>query len=62
MFLAPIVIFMIASILMSGDISGATAGAYGVMIPLDIAFYIAAWVLAIISRIYGVFVCDTSMT
>ena len=36
---------------MSGDISGATADAYGVMIPLDFAFYIAAWVLAILSRV-----------
>ena len=51
MFLAPIVIFLIAGRFMSGDISGATASAYGVMIPLDIAFYIAAWILAIISRV-----------
>ena len=36
---------------MNGDISGATADAYGVMIPLDIVSYIAAWVLAIISRV-----------
>ncbi len=36
---------------MSGDISGATADAYGVMIPLDIASYIAAWAFAIISRV-----------
>ncbi len=36
---------------MSGDISGATADAYGVMIPLDIASYIAAWALSIISRV-----------
>ena len=50
MFLAPIVIFLIAGSFMSGDISGATADAYGVMIPLDIAAYIAAWALAIISR------------
>ena len=51
MFLTPIVIFLIAGNFMSGDISGATAGAYGVMIPLDIASYIVAWVLAIISRV-----------
>ena len=51
MFLAPIVIFMIAGNFMSGDISGTTASVYGVMIPLDIASYIAAWVLAIISRV-----------
>ena len=51
MFLAPIVIFLIAGSFMSGDISGATADAYGVMIPLDIASYIVAWVLAIISRV-----------
>ncbi len=51
MFLAPIVIFLIAGRFMSGDISGATADAYGVMIPLDIASYIVAWVLAIISRV-----------
>ena len=51
MFLVPIVIFLIAGSFMSGDISGATAGAYGVMIPLDMASYIAAWVLAIISRV-----------
>lgn len=51
MFLAPLVIFMIAGNFMSGDISGATADAYGVMIPLDIASYIVAWVLAIISRV-----------
>ena len=50
MFVAPIVIFLIAGSFMSGDISGATADAYGVMIPLDLASYIAAWVLAIISR------------
>ena len=51
MFLAPLVVFMIASNFMSGDISGTTASVYGLMIPLDIAFYIAAWVLAIISRV-----------
>ena len=51
MFLAPIVVFVIAGRFMSGDISGATADAYGVMIPLDFAFYIAAWVLAILSRV-----------
>ena len=51
MFIAPIVIFLIAGRFMSGDISGATASAYGVMIPLDIASYIAAWILAIISRV-----------
>ena len=51
MFAVPIVIFAIAGIFMSGDISGATASAYGVMIPLDIASYIAAWVLAIIARV-----------
>ena len=51
MFLAPLVVFMISSIFMSGDISGTTASVYGLMIPLDIAFYIAAWVLAIISRV-----------
>ena len=51
MFLAPIVIFLIAGTFMSGDISGTTASAYGVMIPLDIASYIAAWILAIISRV-----------
>ena len=51
MFLAPIVIFLIAGTFMSGDISGATASAYAVMIPLDIASYIAAWILAIISRV-----------
>ncbi len=43
--------FLIAGRFMSGDISGATADAYGVMIPLDIASYIAAWALAIISRV-----------
>ena len=36
---------------MNGDISGATASAYGVMIPLDIAACITAWVLAIIARV-----------
>ena len=51
MFFAPIVIFLIAGRFMSGDISGATADAYGLMIPLDIASYIAAWALAIISRV-----------
>ena len=51
MFLAPIVIFIIAGMFMSGDISGATADAYGVMIPLDFIAYIVAWVLAVISRI-----------
>ena len=50
MFLAPIVVFVITGKFMSGDISGATAGVYGVMIPIDIALYIAAWVLAIVSR------------
>ena len=49
MFVVPIVIFLIAGRFMSGDISGATAGAYGVMIPLDMASYIAAWVLAILA-------------
>ena len=51
MFLAPIVIFLIAGTFMSGDISGATASAYGVMTLLDIASYIAAWILAIISMV-----------
>ena len=51
MFLAPIVIFLITGRFISGDISGETADAYGVMIPLDIASYIAAWALAIISRV-----------
>ena len=51
MFLTPIVVFLIAGNFMNGDISGATAGVYGVMIPFDIASYIAAWVLAIISRV-----------
>ena len=51
MFLAPIAVFVIVGNFMSGDISGATADAYGVMIPLDIASYVAAWVLAIISRV-----------
>ena len=51
MFLAPIIVFMIGSSFMSGDISGTTSGVYGVMIPLDIAFYIVAWVLAIISKV-----------
>ena len=50
MFIAPIIIFLIAGRFMNGDISGATAGAYSVMIPLDFISYIAAWVLAIISR------------
>ena len=51
MFLAPIVIFLIAGTFMNGDISGATASAYGVMTLLDIASYIAAWILAIISMV-----------
>ena len=51
MFLAPIVIFLIAGTFMSGDISGATASAYGVMTLLDIASYTAAWILAIISMV-----------
>ncbi len=36
---------------MNGDISGATAGAYKVMLPLDIVSYLIAWALAIIARI-----------
>ena len=51
MFLTPLVVFMIAGNFMSGDISGTTASVYGVIIPLDIASYIAAWALAIISRV-----------
>ena len=51
MFLAPIVFFVICGFFMNGDISGATASAYGVMIPLDIAACITAWVLAIIARV-----------
>ena len=50
MFLAPIVFFLICSLFMNGDISGATARGYSVMIRLDIISYITAWVLAIISR------------
>lgn len=51
MFVAPIFVFIIASLFMSGDISGITGAAYGVMILLDIVLFIAAWVLAIISRV-----------
>ncbi len=50
MFALPVIIFLIAGMFMSGDISGATANAYHIMIPLDLAAYIAAWVLAIVSR------------
>jgi hypothetical protein len=50
MFVMPVVAFMVAGIFMNGDISGATAAAYGGMIPVDIVSYIAAWVLAIIAR------------
>ncbi len=50
MFVAPLLIFIIGASFMSGDISGATADAYGMITLLDIAAYIAAWVLAIVSR------------
>ncbi len=50
MFVAPIVIFIIGAGFMSGDISGATADVYGVMIPLDFVSYVVAWILAIVSR------------
>ena len=50
MFVVPVVALLIAGMFMNGDISGATAAAYGLMIPIDSASYIAAWVLAIIAR------------
>ena len=50
MYAAPVIIFIVAAGFMSGDISGATADAYGAMIPLDSISYIAAWVLAIVAR------------
>ena len=51
MFVVPVVLFVICGrFIMNGDISGATASGYGIMIPLDIASYIAAWVLAIMAR------------
>ena len=37
MFVVPVVAFLIAGMFMNGDISGATAAAYGLMIPIDIA-------------------------
>lgn len=50
-FVAPTVVFIIAGFFMNGDISWGTGAAYGVMIPIDIVLFIAAWVLAIISRV-----------
>ena len=50
-FVAPSVVFIIAGFFMNGDISWGTDAAYGVMMPIDMVFNIAAWVLAIISRI-----------
>ena len=50
MFLAPIIIFIIGAAFMSGDISGATADAYAGIFFWDGVSYIAAWVLAIVSR------------
>ena len=49
MFVMPIIFFMISG--GNGDISSSTARAYELVIFLDFLSYIAAWVLAIISRI-----------
>ncbi len=51
MFVMPVVTFLIAGIFMNGDISGTTAAAYAFAGLIDIASYIAAWVLAVIARI-----------
>ncbi|MBO4900456.1 MAG: hypothetical protein J5509_09200 [Lachnospiraceae bacterium] len=48
MFVLPIIFFVVFG--GNGDISGATARAHGIQIRLDIISFIAAWVLAIISR------------
>ena len=50
MFIVPIIVFIIGASFMSGDISGATADAYSVIIKLDILSCIVAWGLAIYSR------------
>ena len=49
MFVMPVISFLISG--GNGDISGATAAAWGRMTIMNIAAYIAAWVLAIVSRI-----------
>ena len=51
MFAMPVVIFAVAGLFMSGDISGATAAAYSAMVPFQGAAYVAAWVLAIVARV-----------
>ena len=48
-FVLPIVVFLCSN--MNGDISGTTAAAYALMIPIDAAASVAAWVLAIIARV-----------
>ena len=49
MFVIPVACLLIAGMAMTGDISGETSAAYGMMIPVDIISHISAWVLAIIS-------------
>ena len=48
MFVLPVIFLLISG--GNGDISGATARAQGIMIRLDICSYLAAWILAIVSR------------
>ena len=50
MFVMPIISFLIGGLFMNGDISSATARGYKIMTVIDIAAYIAAWLLAVISR------------
>ena len=49
MFVLPIIFFFVSG--GNGDISGATAAAFSVMTRLDLLAYVAAWVLAIVSRV-----------
>ena len=49
MFVMPVVNLLISG--GNGDISGATAAAWGRMITMNIAAYVVAWILAIVSRV-----------
>ena len=50
MFVLPLLVFIVMAGAMSGDISGATADAYGIIIPVNFCLRVTAWVLAILAR------------